>query len=264
MAMINRLGCYSRYGYDLPLKIRLELIKKAGFSSASILYSEEEELVKNGEEKLIPDLVKKTGLFLENVHAPFMDYNLIWSKEREDRAIISKVINSCASFCGLHKIPIVIMHISKGDDVPGPNVHGLNEIKNMVDYAENSNVIIALENTRKNTHLEYLLSKIDSPGLGFCYDSGHDFLYSTKPGEILKKFGHLLVATHFHDNDGISDRHWLPKKGSMNWDVVERNFPKESYKGPISLEAFPKSPESQSPESFLKEAFLTLSSLDLL
>ena len=263
MTKSNRLGCYSRFGYELPMDIRIDMIKKAGFSATSILLSEEEDLVRTGQKDTIPALVSEKGLFLENVHAPFLDYNNLWSKNKYTRESVSKILVSCIDFCGTHDIPVVVTHISKGNDVPDPNVDGLNAFRYLVEYAETVGVILALENTRKNGHLDYLLSRIDSPNLGLCYDSGHDFLYSADPVEILTKWGHLLVATHLHDNNGSSDNHWLPEKGAHRWRLIKELFPRASYKGPVSLEAFPRNPEKETGESFLVKAFNNLVSLNL-
>ncbi len=54
----NRRGIFSWFGIELPLDERLRLIKKAGFDSTSVWLGEEEELVRDGKEHLIPELVR--------------------------------------------------------------------------------------------------------------------------------------------------------------------------------------------------------------
>jgi len=251
---MNKTGCLSWFGYVLPLEVRLDMVRDAGFSSTTLMYDETSEFFIDGRGDLIPELMKKRGLYFENIHAPFVGYNKIWSQRREEREEIEKVFFKCIDYCGKHGIPVLVIHITEGPTPPEPDKYGLEFMKNLVHRAEDAGVSIAVENTRKEDHLEYIFSSITSPALGFCYDSGHDFLYSRKPGAILKKWGHLLLTTHFSDNDGRGDNHWLPGEGIIDWNKITENFPK-NYKGVISLEAFAKEPEKGDGPSFLKKAF---------
>jgi len=98
-----------------------------------------------------------------------------------------------------------------------------------------------------------VLDEITSKMLGFCYDSSHDRLYSLKEFDILEKCGKRLIATHFSDNDGLTDGHWLPQTGSINWNSLFKMFPND-YRGCISLEVV-KGDEAVSSEVFLEKAF---------
>ena len=97
-----------------------------------------------------------------------------------------------------------------------------------------------MENTGKLHHLDHIYSSIESPFLGFCYDSSHDFLGAPELGEILSKWGHLLVATHLSDNDGVTDKHWIPKEGIIDWGIIGDSFPKDAYTGFFTLEVLPQ------------------------
>ncbi len=251
----NRRGIFSWFGIELPLDKRLKLIEKAGFDSTSVWLGEEEELVRDGKEHLIPELVRSNELFFENVHAPFENCNRIWSENSSIRDEIRKEYNSCISFCSRYKVPIVVIHISRGDDAPEFNEHGLDTIKEIVKYAEDSNVIVAIENTRKPHYLDKIYSSIESPSLGFCYDSSHDFMCNPEPGVILGRWGHLLAVTHLSDNDGVFDKHWLPGVGSIDWEIVRSYFPRDAYTGFLTLEVVPKADEQGPAESFLERAF---------
>jgi len=253
--MSNRCGVFSWFGFELPLSDRLKLIREAGFDSTSVWLGEEEELVKDGKEDLIPELVRDCGLFFENIHAPFDQCNKIWAEDKSVRSEIKSQYRSCISFCSRHEIPIVVIHISRGSNAPEVNKYGINMIEEIVKYAEDSGVVIAIENTAKPHYLDRIYSSIESPSLGFCYDSSHDFLGFSTPGKILRKWGHLLTATHLSDNDGISDRHWIPEEGIIDWEVVENQFPKDSYTGFFTLEVLPKNREAESASSFLDKAF---------
>ena len=251
----SKYGIFSWFGFELPFSERLKLIKEAGFDSTSVWLGEEEDLVKNGKEHLIPELVRDCGLFFENVHAPFEHCNKIWSDDSGVRNDIKREYDSCISFCSRHNVPIVVVHISRGDDAPEFNKYGLDLIKEMVEYAEDLNVVVAIEHTRKSHYLDYIYSSIESPSLGFCYDSSHDFMCNPNPGAILRKWGHLLAATHLSDNDGISDKHWLPGEGNVDWKIVREHFPRDEYTGFFTLEVVPKTDAEEPARLFLKRAF---------
>ena len=254
----DRCGIFSWFGIDLPLDERLRLIKEAGFVSTSVWLGEEEELVKNGRADAIPELVRDCGLFFENIHAPFNNCNKLWSDISSIRNDIKNEYSYCISFCARHNIPIAVVHISKGDDAPEVNKYGLDAIRDIVKYAEDSNVIIAIENTRKPHYLDHIYSSIESPFLGFCYDSSHDFLWFSEPGEVLSKWGHLLVATHLSDNDGLTDKHWIPKTGIVDWGIVRDSFPGEIYTGFFTLEVVPQDNGDKQTGVFLEEAFQSI------
>jgi sugar phosphate isomerase/epimerase len=250
----DKCGIFSWFGFELPLDKRLGLIEEAGFDSTSVWLGEEEELVRDGKEHLVPELVAGHKLFFENVHAPFENCNKIWSEDSSVRDEIKSEYDHCISFCSRYSVPIVVIHISRGDDAPELNEYGLEVLRDIVKHAEDSNVVVAIENTRKAHYLDRVYASVESPFLKFCYDSSHDFICSPNPGMILDKWGHLLAATHLSDNDGTLDRHWLPGEGNIDWTVVRDCFPRDEYGGILTLEVVPRDEEQGSARSFLKRA----------
>jgi sugar phosphate isomerase/epimerase len=253
---MKNIGIYSYFGYALSFDERLNTIKNAGFGVTSVGLGEEEELVKSKEEDLMPEMVRSKGLFIEYAHAPDGRCNDLWSESEQRRREIKKEYSSYIGYCKRHRLPMLVMHVSrsKGDQPLPPGRHGLEVLECLLKYAEDSNVRIAIENTQKPEYLDYIFSSINSVYLGMCYDSSHDFLYSPQPGLLLKQWGHLLFATHISDNDGLLDRHWLPREGIIRWDIVKNNFPLETYGGFLTLEIFPKDPGDESAPDFLKRA----------
>jgi sugar phosphate isomerase/epimerase len=145
------------------------------------------------------------------------------------------------------------MHVSSGDDPPPPNSEGLAWMKRLLSTAASHRVTIAVENTARNEALRFLFESIDSPYLGFCYDSSHDFLHSREPVRILESFGGRLAYTHFSDTDGRLESHRSPGDGTIDWALIQRKFPK-GYGKPISLEVYPKDAAGEAPMDFLRRA----------
>jgi len=98
-----------------------------------------------------------------------------------------------------------------------------------------------------------------------CYDSGHgNTIKSNGTGkEMLRRFGHRLMALHLHDNDGSGDQHRLPFDGNVDWPSLMRQIEALGYKGPTTLEMGGPYPELTA-EEFLRAAFARAKKLDAL
>ena len=250
---LSKLGFFSWFGYDLPFQQRLNLIRQAGFRNISVWFGHEEQLYSQGRSLEMLSIATREGLNIECAHAPYRDCNLIWGGSDEDRRQLRGQTTDHLTLCRELHAPIMVMHPCKGPTPPSTNSDGLDLISDMAKDAEALNVVIAFENTRKPEVIDYILSHIDSPYVGFCYDSSHDFLHSSRPGQLLNSWGHRLVYTHLSETDGKVDRHWIPGKGIVDWQLVSEVFPKE-FAGTISLEVQPMDAHTEPVEGFLAES----------
>ena len=250
------ISFFSWFGIPLPFETRLELIKKAGFDATGGWLGPEEDFVKSGHIERMPDEIRQKGLYVDYFHAPDAGCNDLWSNIASQREDVKKQLSKYISFCAKHTVPTLVIHLtaSKGDQPESPIIEGLHVVKDVVKFAEDAGVRIAIENTQKPEFVDFVFSEISSPFLRFCYDTSHDFLYGAKPGALLSKWGALLSVTHIGDNDGAIDRHWLPRKGILAWDVLRQHFPVDTYEGFLNLEVFPKD-RDQKADEFLKEAY---------
>jgi hypothetical protein len=80
----SNLGIFSWFGFVIPLKERLRLIKKAGFDATTVWWEDEEgpEIIRKRE---IPQMVRDEGLILENIHVPFNNSDDLWSDSKMHR-----------------------------------------------------------------------------------------------------------------------------------------------------------------------------------
>ncbi len=250
-----QFGIFAWFGYRLHIAQRARLIKDAGFDIVSLWWGEEEK-ANTGSLHDLPPIVRDSGLTIDNIHVPFEDCNDFWSEVESIRQNMLYRHLTWLDDCAKHKIPKIVMHLTQGPNPPAPNEPGLSIIKQLVKAAEDKNVILAVENIQCTEHLDFVFSKIDSPHFAFCYDSSHDFLWSRQPCELLNKWAGRLVTTHFSDNDGQEDRHWLPNTGTVNWQKIGRNFPIETYAGPLLLELLPEqNGPKRSAEEFVTAAY---------
>lgn len=105
---------------------------------------------------------------------------------------------------------------------------GLHRYEKAAEAAELYSVKLALENSVFPEYVHYLFSNIQSPAVGFCYDSGHENAFT--PGEnYLDLYSARLIAMHLHDNDGAKDLHSMPLHGTIDWSAKMRQLRRCPY-----------------------------------
>lgn len=250
-----KTGIYAWFGYEIDNKEKFELIKETGFDSVLLWWGN--EYACNGEDKnQLPELARKAGLEIENVHMPFEQTNYIWTDSINAEAIVERNKN-CILDCAKHNIPTAVMHLTNGDTPPPFSEIGLDRIKSIIDLAERKNVNIAVENLRNLQSLQLVFSSIQSDKLGFCYDSGHENCF-TKGVDFLELYGDKLMALHLHDNDSSDDQHRVIGEGTINWNSVTSRLKATGYEGAITLEIvndIANKHSNISAEQYLKSAY---------
>ncbi|SCZ81831.1 sugar phosphate isomerase/epimerase family protein [Acidaminobacter hydrogenoformans] len=250
----NKAGIFSWYGFVMPFEKRIELIRQAGFGATS-LWWEDEDMPYPTKREDMPRLVREAGLFLENIHVPFNDSDALWSENNKDRETVVKRHLEWLQDCAQHQIPMMVMHLSDRPDSEASMRQGLKSLEVLTRAAEALGVVIAVENTRHNDRVRFILESLPSESLGFCFDSSHHLLTDRGCFKLLEDFGSRLAATHISDNDGLEDRHWLPGHGVIDWQGVSRAFPL-GYSGCLTLEVSPTQEERQgTPQAFLERAY---------
>jgi sugar phosphate isomerase/epimerase len=254
MSHTRPIGLFAWFGFPMPLESRLRHIAAAGFDATALWLGEEEPHVRSGNPDSMPAMARDCGLAVDNVHAPFKHCSHLWSDDAALRAAFVSEMSRCIDFCARHRIPIAVMHISHGTSPPPISTAGLDALGALVRRAGDASVILAIENTSRPDYVTRALAEFDDlPALGICYDSSHDFL-TARPCDLLATWGHRLVATHFSDNGGVLDNHWLPGDGGIDWRRVQSAFPRSTYHGTILLETVARTPADPAPTRFLADA----------
>jgi|AntRauTorcE11897_2_1112592.scaffolds.fasta_scaffold00016_82 sugar phosphate isomerase/epimerase len=207
---------------EISFNKRLELMKKAGFSTLMISFDVGHEKFTAPLEQTI-NLCKQHNLQINTAHAPYKepDVNNFWlpgEKGEELKREYIKYINLASK----HNIKTVVYHLHFMNDYELTDI-GINRLNEMVKFAEKHNVNVAIENLYSYKELDYIFSKIKSKNLGFCFDSGHENFLTPK-ADFLNKHGNKLHALHLHDNDGYTDQHKTPFSGTINWDNIAKGL----------------------------------------
>jgi len=226
-------GICSWFGYKYTYEDRIKLIKNAGFQSVMTWWGEESK-EKNEPKELKPEIIRRHGLKLENVHFPFNGIDAIWKDSPDGDELLTKYL-LLIDDCKTHQIPTVVMHVTGGDNPPPYSQTGLDRFKRIIERAEKNGITIALENVWRLEYLDYIFDSIESGKLKFCYDSGHENCFT--PGmDCLAKYGAKLAALHLHDNDGAKDQHQFPFSGAINWKRIITKIKELNYDGALALE----------------------------
>ena len=214
-----KYSMFSWFGYFMPFEDRIKVIADAGFDAAMISWEDEFEPWALKKEEF-PELVRKNGLEITNIHAPFIGYSDIWTASRMEIQPKLQMFKDYLKDCRAFEIPAMVMHTNDLDEFQPDLDKGLAFFSELADAAEKYDVDLAVENVFRQHLLSYLLEQIDAPRFGMCYDSSHDFLEEQNRGRILKKYKQRIKALHLSDNDFQADRHWIPGEGEIPLDEV--------------------------------------------
>lgn len=243
------------YWFGYQLRDRYNLIASTGFDNVMLQWGNE-FVETEGQTELMPELARKAGLYVENIHTDFKNTNLLWEDKLGWEDILNRYLSNVDD-CYVHQIPTMVIHLTMGKNPPKMNPLGIERYKRLIERAEQKHINIAIENMRYTEYLDYVFSSINSDRLKFCYDSGHENCFSKK-GDLLDKYGDKLVALHLHDNDGIDDQHRIPGEGTIDWETITSKLKQANYKGSISIEVsneFSEKDKNISIEMFLSKAY---------
>lgn len=189
------ISIYDWFGYELPFEERYRFIKKAGFDGVMLWWSEG---FGRGEYRSGAQLAREAGLIIENIHAPIENQNDLWLANLAGESLVNCYLQ-CIEDCSNLEIPTVVIHLPDEEHIH--NELAMDRFKHIVERAEQRGVNLALENLWNLTNLKYVLEKVDSPQVGFCYDVSHHYRYYPEH-DLLSAYGDRLKAVHLHDNNG--------------------------------------------------------------
>lgn len=207
------------------------------------------------------------GLQYESIHAPFDVINDIWAADERGEAMLNRLID-CARDCGELGVPVMVVHLSSGNDAPCINDIGHARWDRLIEAAVKYGVNVAFENQRKLANLAFVMELYrGEEHVGFCWDCGHELCF-TPNVEYMKLFGDRLMYTHIHDNLGIvngtperpdgDDLHLLPFDGRLNFNRFAELIRQSCFTGTLTLETCkynrPDYAARYTPEEFFAQA----------
>lgn len=243
-------GIYHYFGYDLSFEERTEEISRAGFESTMLWWGDEDFIPLSKREQI--DCVRRAGLVVENVHAPYAHTWKLWSKDPQTAAEAQMEYCRYIDECERYQISMMVMHGIPQEPIEDDG-QGFESFAKILAHAKAAEVVLAAENTIEDPRFDRLLSDLIPEGIKWCYDSSHDWIYSQSPTRLLSTYGKALACLHLSDNDGQFDRHWLPGKGLVSFQRIQELLKSQGFDGQWSLEVFPQEVKGSADE-FLAEA----------
>jgi len=209
----------------------LPAIKDIGFDG---FFTDEQTANNYDELKAVRSSADKLGLDFETSHSTIPGCHTIWYDGNEGDEYI-KILKNNIDNCKSLNIPILVVHIQIDKSVIPTLEIGLKRLTTVIEYAVQSGVKIAFENINSSELLFDVLKTFKNEAVGFCYDCGHEAIY-TPETRFLPLLGDRLLCTHIHDNNLMHDNHFIPFDGSIDFNRICDELRACGYKGNITLE----------------------------
>lgn len=100
-----------------------------------------------------------------------------------------------------------------------------------------------------------LLEHVDSPAMSINFDPSHTFPVGDFPNVSVYRLGKHITHCHASDNDGVTNVHWRPGMGKINWTHMFKALKDIGYDGVVSIELEDVPGRSQGPRHFPQGAF---------
>ena len=221
---------WDAYCEEIEFERQVEIYRENGITN-TFLMSEEANF-----ENLVPE-IQKNNIIIDTLHAPFngkQSINALWLDNEDSEKIMARLKDGVDK-CAKYEIPVLVVHVSSGDNAPQINNLGIERFSFLYEYSQKKNVKLAFENQRKIANLALMLELFENAG--FCWDCGHEaaFAYGR---QYMPMFGERLCALHIHDNFGEhnGDNHMIPFEAGIDFERVTSQIAFSGYNGTMMLE----------------------------
>lgn len=216
--------------YPIPVAQQLSLIRQNGFSAVFC----------EADSGLLPTIAEpcaQYGLTIESCHAPFDHINDLWYETADGERMLDALLRSVDE-CADYGVPVLVTHLSSGENPPRVNDIGLSRLEALVQLADSRGVTIAFENQRMLGNLALALESF--PTTAFCWDRGHEGCFTDGKWDFMALFGDRLAAIHLHDNAAChnKDDHRIPFDGTLDWRRPAAAIAQAGYEKALMLELF--------------------------
>ena len=227
--------------YALPMPQVMTLLADAGFCAVSLSWKRDGNL---------PELVrlaKQQGLAVQSLHGPIRTVANLWSRDQSISQPALQDFLDAAEDCSRFGIPILVVHTWYGKDYTFSKENlCFDQFDTLVAHAEKLGVLIAFEHLEGPEFFAELMDRFrDHPGVGFCWDSGHECCYN-RGWDFLRDYGDRLIMTHLNDNLGLTspdgrlvstdDLHLFPGDGVIDWKDALRKLKASRRQEILNLE----------------------------
>jgi sugar phosphate isomerase/epimerase len=190
------------------------------------------------------------GLEPCSVHTPVQ----AWKNNHPDDAIRRASVEAAAAcFAPARELgaEVLVTHPTSPDSPLTEEEYAANfrrareSLTELADRAAAAGVRLAVENLpargkpRPGATVAEVLELIDGLGAaaGVCLDAGHSNANGRDPADEARLGAGRIIAVHLQDNDGKGeDLHWLPGRGTTDWDSLVRALDGIGFEAPRVFE----------------------------
>lgn len=199
-----------------------ERAAEAGFSGLEIPLPHAEPLFATHGEAFwgrMGDRLKTMGVPIRTIHGPTLAPLDVPIGEAIDQLQISlRVAEACgAEVIVVHPTPHSHPHVTSiARDLLNRDVQVCRAVADMLTGPTR----LAVENlpTYGIAHLERIMDNVPDPRVGVCFDTGH---WCVRPEgtieQVIQRLGGRIIHWHLSDNDGWTDQHLPPGRGTFPW-----------------------------------------------
>lgn len=205
--------------------------------------------------KTIGKLARAYGIGLWSFHLPFYagSTGMVVNISAGEKDVLDKTMElysdiiAKATDIGIDKFVVhPINYFIREEDAEGHLERSREALSRLAGIAERYGATIAVENLipgligKTICEMERLISADDR--LRICFDTNH--LLTAKHTEFIDKFRDRIITLHVSDFDFVSEKHWLPGEGDIDWVELKGALDRIGYSGPWMYEVNPITPDT--------------------
>lgn len=163
--------------------------------------------------------VQDVGLRINSIHMPFQRFIYITSYDEGVRAWAMDEFRKLITVCDKYNPSHYVFHSKTGSkDEPFSKLRRpvlVQSFREMVDMTKNN---ICMENMISSypSTVGEMIEVLEQVENGKCCIDTNHFLQD-ETSEAIRLLEKWVKTIHISDNDGIYEKHWLPKEGVNNW-----------------------------------------------
>jgi sugar phosphate isomerase/epimerase len=210
--------------YSILLR-RLDFVVAHRINPEIYFSGEDLDVLSTEDVKRVSETLEQSGL-TRTIHGPFMDLSP-GGVDRRIKEVTIERLSRTIDLAGIVRPRAIVFHAGyekwKFDGDVGLWLRSsLETWRPLIERARELGLTLAIENVFEETpeSLKMLLEEIDSPCFRFCFDMGHQHVFSRTPvGPWMEALGSYLAEVHLHDNRGEMDDHLPVGEGTADFDL---------------------------------------------
>lgn len=234
---LNTCGIYTWFGFMMPFREKLRLIKDAGFNTVCTWWDDMFSETDGRKEEQF-DQTLSAGLFIEHTHLPYFGCDELWRPGLNGDALCAQYCRAVAGATASGIRTIVMHPFERQVPLGGDWAVFITRMERIAKESAKRKSRLAVENICDQMGIMRILDHFSGAAhVGLCFDTGHNYLAAVNDFSLLDRYWDRVFALHVHDNNGKTDEHLLPYEGSIDWNTFMEKIRKTDFAGSLMLES---------------------------